>query len=399
MKMIVLFIIVASGCFAQTSSSMNIIGKGELLTDEIIQDKRENRDDDGELCSVLMIEHNMSGLTYEGMNGIKRVVYDPGRDYIYISHTEKRLTVLGTGYFPLQIILRDVGINLRSGQTWRIRIRGDGRPLPSDVIPVNVITEPKGAEVFIDNVSKGTGTTFETSAGEHLLRVELKGYKSLETKVTVSTKNIFFNYKLTAIEQEVVEIRSVPDEAAIYLDGAPEGVTNGQVFRFPGRYKLHLTKAGYLDADREIEVKEGAVNKFVLSLVKNISSLKLKITPADAEVEINGKSYGQAGEIELAPGSHQLVVKKSGYRELREIVTLELNKPAAKTVTLEPVTGGLQVKAAPIEADVKLLKEGQVTEKWKGSKIIRNLIVGSYVLEAGLEGYEKSTKSIEIREG
>ncbi|MEI7813023.1 MAG: hypothetical protein WCJ01_11475, partial [Ignavibacteria bacterium] len=62
MKMIVLFIIVASGCFAQTSSSMNIIGKGELLTDEIIQDKRENRDDDGELCSVLMIEHNMSGL-------------------------------------------------------------------------------------------------------------------------------------------------------------------------------------------------------------------------------------------------------------------------------------------------------------------------------------------------
>ncbi|MEI7812307.1 MAG: FISUMP domain-containing protein [Ignavibacteria bacterium] len=199
--------------------------------------------------------------------------------------------------------------------------------------------------------------------------------------------------------EQLVEIRSDPNGAIIYLDEIPEGTTNAQLFRSPGKYKLWLTKPGYLDVEKEIEVKEGAANKFVSPLVKNISSLMLNINPPGAEIEIDGKSYAKAGEIELVPGSHLVVVRKAGYIEAKETIAIELRQTITKTITLEPVTGSLRVKVAPIEAEVNLLKDGQVIEKWEGSKIIRKLLVGSYSLEAQSSGYERSSKYIEIKKG
>jgi len=396
-KLILLFLIVmlADNCHARELSKLRISGKAERMPGELID--RDVRDINGEVCAGIIVITDLTGFAYASGNNIVKInSTTPGKDFIFLSPGERFLEIFCTGFEPMKIILNEYGIRLHSGEVWQIKVTGDKKP---DVFPINIITEPKGAEVFIDSISKGTGTTFETSAGEHFLRFELKGYKTLKTKVTISTKNILFNYKLSAIEQEIVEIRSSPNEASIYLDGISEGTTDNQIFRFSGKYKLRLTKSGYFDVEKEIEVKEEVPNRFFFTLVKNMSTLKLNIIPSDAEVEINNKNYGEAREIELAPGSHQLVIKKTGYRESRETITLALNQPATKTITLEPLTGSLQVKVTPIEAEVNLLKNGQIIENWKGAKNIRNLIIGSYELEIRLDGYEKNTKNIEIREG
>ncbi|MEI7810869.1 MAG: FISUMP domain-containing protein [Ignavibacteria bacterium] len=395
-KLLLLFLMVLPvNSHARELSKLRISGKAERMPGELID--RDVRDINGEVCAGIIVITDLTGFAYASGNNIVKInSTTPGKDFIFLSPGERFLEIFCTGFEPMKIILNKYGIRLNSGEVWQIKVTGDKKP---DVFPINIITEPKGAEVFIDSISKGTGTTFETSTGEHFLRIELKGYKILETKIAVSIKNILFNYKLSAIEQEIVEIRSSPNDATIYLDGISEGITDNQIFRFPGNYKLRLTKSGYFDVEKEIEVKEDTVNRFLFALVKNTSTLKLDITPSGAEVEINNKNYGNAGEIELAPGSHQLVIRKPGYREVKKIITIELNQPVTETITLEPVTGSLQVKVTPIEAEVNLLKNGKVIENWKGAGTIRDLIIGSYELEAQLDGYEKCTKRIELTEG
>ncbi|MEI7485624.1 MAG: PEGA domain-containing protein, partial [Ignavibacteriota bacterium] len=392
-KLLLLFLtVLLVNSHAQELSKLRISGKAEQMPGELI-----DRDINGEVCAGIIVITDLTGFAYNSGNNIVKINSTiPGKDFIFLSPGERFLEIFCTGFEPMKIILNEYGIRLNSGEVWQIKVTGDKKP---DVFPINIITEPKGAEVFIDSISKGTGTTFETSTGEHFLRIELNGYKILETKIAVSTKNILFNYKLSAIEQEIVEIRSSPNDAAIYLDGISEGITDNQIFRFPGNYKLRLTKSGYFDVEKGIEVKGDTVNRFLFALVKNTSTLKLDITPSDAEVEINNKNYGNAGEIELAPGSHQLVIRKTGYREVKKIITIELNQPVTETITLEPVTGSLQVKVTPIEAEVNLLKNGKVIENWKGAVTIRDLIIGSYELEAQLDGYEKCAKRIELTEG
>jgi tetratricopeptide (TPR) repeat protein len=370
------------------------VGKADLLTSEIIT--KENKDSNGDVCAGLMIIHDMEGLSYDSYNKIVKINSNPGKDLLLISPSEQVITIYKTSYQPLKLILNEIGIKLKSGEVWQIKITGDKK---LELLLINIITEPSDAAIYIDNISKGKGTTFETTLGEHTLRIELNGYETLETKISVSTKNILFNYTLIAVKQEVVEIRSEPAGASIYLDGVQEGETDYQIFRYPGKYKIRLSKSGYLNYEKEIEIKKNAQNKFSFTLARNISFLSLNITPNDAEVLINNKSYGTARKVELAPGNHLMDVKKKGYREVTENITLELNKTLERIITLEPIVGSLQVRVIPIDAEVILLdNHGNEINRWNGAKIIRNQIIGDYELKVSLEGYLPLVRKITIWE-
>jgi formylglycine-generating enzyme required for sulfatase activity len=384
---------------AQETNQLQIISKPVLIENEIISSA--NKDSNGEVCAGLIVIHDMEGLTYDSYNKIVKITSNPGRDLLFISTTEQVVTIFKSGYQPLKLVFNELGIKLKSGEVWQIKVTGDKK---TNLLPINfIITDKKekpikDATIIIDGLDKSTEKTPLLNIGKHNLVIQKTGYRALNTEITVTEKDVLFSFTLTAIELMVVEIISEPNEAAIYIDGVNEGVTNLPVFRYPSIYKLRLSKSGYLDIEKEIEVKEGSENKFTFNLVKNISSLRLTVTPADAEVEINNKSYGQSRNIEMAPGSHLLVIKKTGYREVRETINLLLNQPLSKTIGLEPIIGNLQIRILPMEAEGKLLKDGKEIARWNGAKIIKDLIIGSYTLEARLDGYERITKEINITE-
>jgi len=391
--LIFLFLLINTS-FSQDISQLRVVGKAELMGGELID--KSIRDANGAICSGLIIVSDLTGLTFQSSNGIVKINSKPGNDFLFLSPDERVVTVYCTGYEPLKIILSEVSIRLKSGEVWQIKITGDKK---IDAIPVNILVNQE-AEIFIDGISKGKGKehTINLSAGSHKIRLVKEGYKAIEETMEVSASKNLFKCDLKAIKPEVVEVRSQPKEAIILIDGVAEGKTDNQIFRFPGRYKLRLTLSGYLDIEKEIEVKENSDNKFIYNLVKNISTIILTTEPTDAEIDINNKSYGTQRNIELAPGKYFVNVKKNGYREKSETITIELGKPESRTITLEAITGNLQVKVSPIDAEVKLLKEGKEIEKWKGAKYLTNLIIGNYSLETVFSGYEKLNKNITISE-
>ncbi len=57
-----------------------------------------------------------------------------------------------------------------------------------------------------------------------------------------------------------------------------------------------------------------------------IRKLSLDVEPTDAEVEVDGSARGKASQLEgleLAPGPHQIVIKKPGFEIWRGEVALE----------------------------------------------------------------------------
>jgi hypothetical protein len=321
---------------------------------------------------------------------------DPGRSFLFLSPSERVVEVYCFGYEPLKIYLNDIGVRLKSGEVWQVKVTGDKK---LDVISINILAEPTDAEIFIDDSSRGTGKTHQVSAGKHKLRVGKKGFKTTALDIDVSPSNVLFNAKLQEVEQLQATIKSLPTGATIFLNNAEKGKTDKALFLFPGTYSLKLLLTGYESVEKTIEVKEGEGNTFSYTLVKNSGTLSLSTNPDDAEVLINRESYSTQRTIELAPGKYKLEIRKEGYYDTTETIDITLGKSLDKNYTLRQKIGKLQFTIQPLEAEVTMKRNGVTVFNWTGATILKDIPVGSYEIECSKIEYKTLRKNITIEEG
>jgi PEGA domain/Family of unknown function (DUF5683) len=441
-------------------NELNVIGKAVILSEEIISN--EIRDVNGNVCSGLLIQTDLSGLTFESNNGIVKIDSNPGEYLLYLSRNERVVKIRSQGFKPLQIILYDYGINLSSGKVWKIEITGDKK---LDLIPINIITSPAEANITIDGMLKGSWKTFQVSEGEHDLKIEKDGYKIIEQGINVSASNNLFNFRLDKVNLVLVTIKSVPEGAKIVIENSEKGITNEQIFEYPGTYKIKLIKSGYLTLEETITVREGVENNFSYRLNKNTGTISFTVNPRDAEIRIdtelqtskvinllpgihnieitkdgyisqsdklevelgeifnkdyileknsvsvslivvpndakvlfNKKDYSGKKLIDISPGRYQLEISKNGYFSIEEMIIAELGNPITKNYSLVEKVGILQFKIKPINAKINLLKNGKEITNWVGSKIVNDLMIGNYELKAVSEGYKPTNLGIVIEE-
>jgi len=130
-------------------------------------------------------------------------------------------------------------------------------------------------------------------------------------------------------------------------------------------------------ADPNDSSKSDAV-ALLASLKQRLSDtgILIKIAPASALITVDGESWGftpRPDRIPVRPGSHNVVVKKSGYTSFRSTVMVPAGKVAEVVVEMEPktvLTGTGQVEheenAKDAESDRKTLDP---TEPDKGDSI------------------------------
>src|SRR3990167_10199784 len=72
----------------------------------------------------------------------------------------------------------------------------------------------------------------------------------------------------------ILSITSLPDQASIYLDGHLTSATNTNINSLPAKkYKVQITKEGYIPWEKEVEVKEGLVTQIKATLFRAIPAL------------------------------------------------------------------------------------------------------------------------------
>ncbi|MCP9292123.1 PEGA domain-containing protein [Gracilimonas sediminicola] len=380
-------------------SSLRIVGEAKRLPSEIIADRDDNRDINGNLTAGLRIISDLTGLTFRSNNGIHKVQQLPGYNLLYLSTNERVVSIYKDGYPPFQLVLNDEGISLEAGEVWEIQVTGDQK---STMEPVQFSITPENSTIFIDGEEfEVPGTVFDTelTTGDHFVQIRKDRHEFIDDSISVSADRVnTFRYTMDEINPVTVLINSTPEGASIYLNDEPgaRGVTPLRVNIYPGNLKIRLTYPGYSNVEDELEFT-GENRELNYNLQRYIGYLTVNTTPENATLLIDDQPQSQRENIELVPGAHILEVRSSGFDPVRRTVDVAQGDSLVENITLGQITGNLFVIAQQENTEFTLRKDGQVQEEWVGSKTFRNIPVGNYQLTAELLNFDTQTREFEIR--
>jgi formylglycine-generating enzyme required for sulfatase activity len=289
----------------------------------------------------LLIQAHESGETQRNIVGAK--VYIDGQE---IGKTPVENLELNPG--PAQLEIR--ASNYQDLNT-DIQVHGCGKlqEFNMALLPgwsnITVSSVPQGATLKIDGKSLGsTPSSFQLAAGTYLLEISADLHKTWRHRLVVKPNE----------PREIKDIQLQPADGNLTIHTNPVGanVMIGKTFIGQTPLKIDLSpdkahvvrisKAGYEKATRTVNVPSASSTELGVNLKPREGIIRLKLNPANMEVLVNGKSWGQApGQLQLVAVEHTLEFKKKGYQSYRTRITPRPGFPQELKIALlkEGVSG------------------------------------------------------------
>ena len=163
---------------------------------------------------------------------------------------------------------------------------------------LTVVSDPAGAELYIDGKKVGTTPYMyeRISRGQHRVEVKKDRYNPYVNVVNVKIgETIQLNdVKLTAIRVPMgsMELTSNPTGAVITINGrqygqTPKTLTDLEV----GTYTVYFSKEGYQNLSQTVEVKDGKKETLAVTMTKaSVPRQPVPTTPVATSGSINGTS-------------------------------------------------------------------------------------------------------------
>lgn len=206
------------------------------------------------------------------------------------------------------------------------------------------VSEP-GAKVYVDDVEVGTSPIKQpvtVAIGSHRVRaskagsVDAQAYVDGKERSPAVSLKLESNVKTTRVNVNVIG----PKSAVIKIDGREVGTaTSSQPYSGvtevrPDPHEFTAEAPDYVTSRQVAIARDGEPINITLQLSQEQSKGKLLVTtqPAGATIEIDGKAMGASkweGPVDV--GTHQIVVKKSGYYQWSYDV--EVPRGAERTVS------------------------------------------------------------------
>lgn len=219
------------------------------------------------------------------------------------------------------------------------------------------------AEVTIDGLGVGSTPTsaIEVKPGRHKLRVVAPRYQPYAMELTVEGGGV-----LQAIEARLVPdwaevtVSTVPQGAAVFVDGAPAGTTPAKLALLAGERTLSFEKDGFKTLRHRVNAVANQPQQLdALKLEQADGLVRIISEPPGATVMVAGRYRGVTPlETGLPPGrSYAIALSKPGYEAVSRNVDLSSSKGATLRVELVARIGVVQVSSEP--ADAELLVDGK----------------------------------------
>jgi formylglycine-generating enzyme required for sulfatase activity len=211
-----------------------------------------------------------------------------------------------------------------------IDIEGLGRTQPVDVAlqpawgRLQLSTVPEGADVLVDGQPAGlTPLTAEVLETGTQLSIAKRGYKTWERQVSVKagSEDVYPPIELV-VADGTIDVSSSPSGAHVRVDGEFRGVTPVRVEISPlADHRLELFLEGYRKAVRTVRTEPEAHSSLALDLAPIIGRIRLTVSPADAEVLVNGRDLSPGSQtLALTAREHRLTVRKDGYEPVEQAI-------------------------------------------------------------------------------
>ena len=366
----------------------------EKIENDLSARRFERRDVNNNSCAIIKIVTDIpKPFAFDANLGIEgSVEYKENNEiWLYVSPGERQITIAKDEFITLYYSIPEPA---ETRSVYRLVLKAK-----DNKVFVVILSDPSDAEKYIDGKSVGTGNSFEVEMGQRLLEVRKAEFKTYSQKILVSQDHkLFQNIKLAEIEPVTVTLKSTPPGASIIINDVDEGRTDKQLLKFPGEYSLSLLKNNYETISESMHVTESEGNSWTFNLVKSTGTLILRTTPSDAEIIVNGERK-TTKSLELAPGRYLVEIEREGWETETRTFTIEKGQVQTHTFTLAQKTGNLQVVVEPMEVKVSLKQGDRAIDSWTGTKYIKGIPVGDYIIQFSLNGYDEETESLTVKDG
>lgn len=261
---------------------------------------------------------------------------------------------------------------------------------------LRINSNPSNATVFIDGKRQGQLTPLEVKVplGRYHVKVTKDQFYTFEEDVLVEQGTS------VTVDADMVRqvgrliLETIPSGVKAYVGNDLLGTTPLTQDKPVGKYVITLKKAGFRDKVLEANVAPDESLEISIEMAERSGSLKVTTNPPGAEVHINDAYQGETPlRIEKKPQVYQLLIKKSGYREISEEIVLEDNITKNIHRDLDPVLGELRIDSNPPHSKVWLNSE------FVGYTPIRsNIPPGIYTIRITKPGYKNFVEEVHVKE-
>ena len=183
-----------------------------------------------------------------------------------------------------------------------------------------------GAEIWVNGEHKGSGSwTGDLATGSYLVECRKANHRSTSDNINVSADmpSRRITLKVPSPINGSLSISSAPDFAEVYLDGTHIGQTPLYLPEtLIGSHTLKLSKSGCADWTGNVSVAEGQIAEINATLQSG-ASVTFTSNVSGAQLYLDGVLLGPAnGTYDVAFGSHTIVCKASGKKDLTKSITV-----------------------------------------------------------------------------
>ncbi|MBS3108834.1 PEGA domain-containing protein [Candidatus Woesearchaeota archaeon] len=123
-----------------------------------------------------------------------------------------------------------------------------------------------------------------------------------------------------------IDITSNPNQADVFINSVNKGKTHYYLGDLaPGKYTIKVSKPGYLDAAKTVDIQIAKVTSVDFNLVAvGKGSVKVMTSPGGATVYIDNEYMGITTAIipDVTAGKHNIRITRSGYADINEIINI-----------------------------------------------------------------------------
>ena len=326
-------------------------------------------DKNGHPCGLVKIQTMIQDLRFGGdVDG--DFTFENNEYKVYLAKGSKQLVIKRSQVMPIVVNFPDFGIGeISSKATYIIKLKEVSLNATKNLLVIDV--KPRTATVYIDDLliddeSGDGGYRLLLPKGEHLCKVECKGYRSYASVFKSGKETQVIKTELESLLADV-EINSLTSGSHIIIDGEEVGVGSWKGKLPAGTYKVDVLLEGFISSSQSIVLEEKDNRTISIPQLKRAKGNIVVLTNNEkAIVYLDGKRVDDPHKIrDIQTGIHKLNVRAPfGYKEVEKEIIVHTKSSDTVAVKMEPIND-LYAKAfsGDISSQAKLCQQKMESSK------------------------------------